>query len=141
MTNAPHTPVSWFRVSRPGLVVALLVAGAVEALLLWAYTVWGIFALITGDTQTPLVAVALLACTGGAALLVTLAVRALGDAKVWARGPLITMQLLAILVGVSLMQGGLAGAGIAVIIWCVLVLVLLFSSEVTRFTGMRGPRE
>ena len=134
-TSAP----SWWRTPRPGLVVALLIATGVEALALWGYTAIGAVSLMTGGAEHVGIAVALLVCSAGGAALMTASVKALGYAQAWSRGPLITIQLLAILVGVSLLQAGVTATGVTVIVWCVLVLVLLFSSEVTRFTGMRGP--
>ena len=89
---------------------------------------YGVLAL-TGDAETlvgALVGAALI--TGGGVLLVLVA-RALGRSRPWARAPVIAVQLLTLLTGLSLMPTGVAPAALVAMALAVVVLYALATQE------------
>jgi hypothetical protein len=102
---------------------------ALEGLALAGAAVVGASDLLPGRERVLGVAVALTLSAAGAAWLLLASAYGVTLGRAWVRGPVITVQVLAALVGASFLQGGEAGLG--------LVLVGLLSGPVSRFTGRR----
>lgn len=84
-------------------------AGALgaEALVLVGLAVMGVLDVLDGDTKAVAPALALVVASLLLAWLLAACGRGLYTGLAWVRGPAITVQLLALLVGLSLAQGGL----------------------------------
>jgi hypothetical protein len=97
--------------------VALLVLGTVDAV-----------ATVVGSPTDRVLSftVAGFALGTGAVLLVVS--RAIGRRRGWARSPAVVLQLLALPVGVGLLQGGLWYAGLPVLVLAAATLWLLFAA-------------
>lgn len=138
-TGPTSTPVTvrareWFARSKPRSVWATLSALAVEGLVLAVLAVVGIVDL-AGPERVVSVGIALVVASAlGAWLLLACAV-GLGTGRPWVRGPAITVQVLAALVGVSLLQGGATALGTCLVVVGGATLVGLLSPPVSRFTG------
>lgn len=138
-TGPTATPVSararaWFARSKPRSVWATLVALAIEGLVLAVIAVVGLVDLAGPDRVVSVGIALVVAAVLGTWLLLACAV-GLGAGRPWVRGPAITVQVLAILVGVSLLQGGATPLGTCLVIVGGATLVGLLSPPVSRFTG------
>lgn len=125
----------WFARSKPPAVWVTAGALALEAVVLAAFVVVGLIDLIAGPDRVISVAIALVVSTAlGAWLLLACAV-GLGAGRPWVRGPSITVQVLAVLVGISLLQGGVVPLGVCLVVVGGATLVGILSPPVSRFTG------
>lgn len=127
----------WFEVRRHPAVWATSVLLALEGLALVVFAVIGALDLLPGRDRVVSVAIALtLSCAAGAWLMLA-AAYGVSVGRSWVRGPVITVQVLTGLVGVSFLQGGTTGLGLALVVVAVLGLVGLLSGPVSSFTGRR----
>lgn len=127
----------WLAVHRHPAVwcTAALLAG--EGLALLALAVVGVTDLLPGHDRVVSVAIALTLTAAAAAWLMLAAARAVTLGRAWVRGPVITVQVLAGLVGASFLQGGTTGLGLGLLVVASMTLVCLLSGPVSRFTGRR----
>ncbi|MGN9906434.1 hypothetical protein ACTMTJ_02675 [Phytohabitans sp. LJ34] len=113
--------------------VWLLVGEAAAVALVAAYLVYED---LTGTANDMVVAlmVTLFAAAGAAALF--LLARALGNRRAGARGPAIVLQLMLLPIGYFMIQGGLAWAGVPIIVIAVAVGTLLVTPSSTKALGL-----
>ena len=124
----------WLARHRPRTVWITLCALALEGLVLAVCAVVGLVDL-AGPDRVLSVGIALVVSAAlGAWLLVACAI-GLGAGRPWVRGPAITVQVLAALVGASLLQGGATALGAVLVVVCGATLAGLLSPPVARFTG------
>lgn len=102
-----------------------------------AYLLFGVVQLFQGHYELLTVAIPLLVSAALMAAVLFAAARGLGNRRPWVRGIIITCQIIWILVGVSLIQGGFYALAAPVVIWAGAVLVLMFSKELNAFVGPR----
>ena len=138
--TAPSTaPVSgraqqWLSRPKPRSVWITASALALQAVVLAILAVVGLVDL-AGPDRVMSVGIALVVSAGlGAWLLLACAI-GLGAGRSWVRGPAITVQGLAALTGVSLVQGGATALGATLVVVGGATLVGLLSRPVSRFTG------
>lgn len=115
-----------------------MVLVGLQALGFAGYTVFGLAQLVRGDFEHFTIVLSVLVFTTLMAAVLLAAVKGLGNGRPWVRGMIVTFQLLGLLVGVSLIQGGIYWLAIPLIVWVVAILILMFSREVN---GYVGPRE
>lgn len=127
----------WLAIRRHPAVWATAALLALEGLTLVVVAVVGASDLLPGRERVLGVAVALTLSAAGAAWLLLASAYGVTLGRAWVRGPVITVQVLAALVGVSFLQGGEAGLGLVLVGIPLLVLVGLLSGPVSRFTGRR----
>ena len=131
----PGRARTWFDRWKPLGVWLTLIALALEGVVLAVLVVVGLVDLLVGSDRVVSVAVALVVCAAlGSWLLLACAV-GLGTGRPWVRGPSITLQLLAVLVGISLLQGGVPVLGGVLTAVGGVTLVGLLSPPVSRYTG------
>lgn len=131
---APGRARRWASRWKPWSVWATLSALAVEGLVLAVLVVVGLVDLAGPDRVVSVGLALVVTALLGAWLLLACAV-GLGAGRPWVRGPAITVQVLAVLVGVSFLQGGATGLGAGLVILGGATLVGLLSAPVARFTG------
>ncbi|QGQ18861.1 hypothetical protein GC089_05920 [Cellulomonas sp. JZ18] len=125
---------------RPALLVVACGLVLLEALALVAAAVAGVVVLVRG-ADAPAVAAFLVALALGAALLLGAAARALWGGRRWGRGPVLTAQVLLVVVSTTLWGAGAraaAGAGVAL---GLLVAVAVLAPAVVAVTGRTGGDE
>lgn len=110
---------------------------ALQAVGFAGYTVFGLLQLVRGDFEYLTIVLLVLVFTALMVVILLAAVKGLGNGRSWVRGLIITFQLLGLLVGVSLIQGGIYGLAIPLLVWVIAVLILMFSREVNGFVGPR----
>ncbi|WP_313277367.1 hypothetical protein [Timonella senegalensis] len=145
MTEQPHSEspqnrqslLSWLAVPRPTMVKVALGLLTIEALAVIAYTVWGIADIVMGKVEYWAVSLALVACTALAGWLLAAITRGIGDRSPWVRGPALTIQILMVLVGVSMLQASLPAIGIPVLAFGALTFVVLCLPAVSNYIGFR----
>jgi len=123
-----------------GWMWAIMIAGGIEALALFAGAILLIVALIGGFTDDASMAVFVMVFGGGMGAVLTIMLRNIARGKRWARGPLITWQLFQLAVAVPLLQGSTPWIGAALLVLAVAVTVAMFTPSVLRVTTDRsGP--
>lgn len=127
----------WLAVPRPLAVWATAALLALQGLALVVIALVGASDLLPGRERVLGVAVALTLSAAGAAWLLLASAYALTLGRSWVRGPVITVQVLAALVGVNFVQGGATALGLLLVVVPVLTLVGLLCGPVSRFTGRR----
>lgn len=124
----------WVARPKPRTVWVTLSALAIEGLVLAVCGVVGLIDL-AGPDRVLSVGIALVVSAAlGAWLLIACAI-GLGAGRSWVRGPAITVQVLAALVGASLLDGGATALGACLVVVGGATLVGLLSPPVSRFTG------
>lgn len=126
--------------SRPALLLVACGLVLLEALALVAAAVAGVVVLLRG-ADAPAVAGFLVVLALGAALLLASAARALWGGRRWGRGPVLTAQVLLVVVAATLWGAGAgpaAGAGVAL---GLLVAVAVLAPPVVRATAGAGGGE
>lgn len=123
--------------ARPLMGALALVALQVVALVV--VTGSGLVTLVRGATSVSTTWGVLLFALVMAAVLALLG-RAVAQGRGWARGPLITVELLAIFAGISTLRESLALEGVALALPAVVIVVLLFFPGVTAATTSEGRR-
>lgn len=113
---------------------AVLIAGGIEALALFAGALLLLVALIGGFTDDASMAVFILVFGGGMGLVLTLMLISLRRGKRWARGPLITWQLFQLVVAIPVLQGSTPWIGAALLLLAVTVMVGMFTPRVLAHT-------
>ncbi len=103
-----------------------------------SYVVFGIVELLQGHFELLAVAISLLLSAALMCAVLYAATKGLGNGRPWVRGLIITSQIIWVLVGVSLLQGGFFVMAAPLLIWAIAVLVLMFSKEVNAFVGPRN---
>lgn len=103
-----------------------------------AYLLFGIVEIIRGNFAVLAVALPVLLSAALMAAVLFAATRGLGNGRPWVRGIIITSQIIWVLVGVSLIQGGFYVMAAPLVVWAVAVLALMFSKEVNAFIGPRN---
>lgn len=103
-----------------------------------AYLLFGIVEIIRGNFAVLAVALPVLLSAALMAAVLFAATKGLGNGRPWVRGIIITSQIIWVLVGVSLIQGGFYAMAAPLVIWAVAVLALMFSKEVNAFIGPRN---
>ena len=137
----PAAPASgrareWLARPKPLAAWITLAALALQGLVLAVLAVVGVIDLV-GPDRVLSVGIALVVSSAlGAWLLLACAI-GLGAGRSWVRGPAITVQALAALVGGSLVQGGATALGAALVVVGGATLVGLLSPPVSRFTGRK----
>lgn len=129
--------IDWLRRTRPISIKILMVLVGLEALAVSVYTVWGVINLVTGNASHFSVAIMLLLCTAAASWFLWVLLRGIGNGNTWVRGPLVTVQIFIILVGISTVQSTMWWAGLILITYGLGTLVALFSKRSTAFIGVR----
>jgi len=117
------------RTTLRGLAVAYLL----EALVLYVLTGVTIWAMVLGEAKAILTDSALVVLTGGAALWLTFASRALLKHKRWARSAGVFWQLIQLTIALGTFEANVLW-GFAIAIPSVLVLITLFTKEVVEAT-------
>lgn len=133
----PTSLLQWLATPRPGLVKVTMLLVALQAIGFAGYTLFGLVQLVRGDFEYFTVIVSVLVFTSLMAAILLAAVKGLGNARPWVRGLIITFQLLGLLVGVSLIQGGIYGLAVPLLIWVIAILILMFSRGVNAYVGPR----
>ncbi|SDC93215.1 hypothetical protein SAMN05216410_2578 [Sanguibacter gelidistatuariae] len=132
---APGRAQTWLARWKPLSVWITSCALALEALVLVVLVVVGLIDLLGGSDRVVSVALALVVSAAlGAWLLLACAV-GLGAGRPWVRGPTVTVQVLAVLVGISFIQGGAAVLGGVLVVVGGATLVGLLSPPVSHYTG------
>ena len=137
-TSAPLSgrAQQWLARSKPRSVWITLSALGLQGLVLAVLAVVGLIDL-AGPDRVISVGIALVVSAAlGAWLLLACAI-GLGAGRSWVRGPAITIQVLAALVGVSLLQGGATVLGACLVVVGGATLVGLLSPPVARFSGRK----
>lgn len=129
--------LGWLKRTRPTSIQILLALVGVQWLALSLYTVWGVLNLVAGKVQHISVALVLIACTAGASWFLFVLLRGIGNGQPWVRGPLVTVQIFVLLVGVSTVQSTMWWAGIVLLAYGVATLAALFARQSTAFIGVR----
>lgn len=127
----------WLAIRRHPAVWCTAALLALEGLVLVVVAVVGATDLLPGRERVLGVAIALTLSAAGGAWLLLASAYGVTLGRAWVRGPVITVQVLAALVGVNFVQGGETALGAALVAVPVLVLVGLLSGPVSRFTGRR----
>lgn len=130
--------LAWLKAPRPTTVRAVMALLSLQALALAGYTVFGLFEVATGKFDYLPIALALLICTGLAALLLWWGVKGVGNGVARVKGMIITVQIIGVLVGVSMLQGGIYAPAIALLIWVGAVLALMFTHTFNGHVGSTG---
>ena len=117
--------------------LAMILVG-LQALAFGGYLLFGIFELFQGNFEYLTVALPLLLSAALMAVVLYAATKGLGNGRPWVRGLIITCQIIWVLVGVSLIQGGFYLLAAPLLIWALGVLALMFSKEVNAFVGPRN---
>ena len=142
-SSSSHTPreatsiIGWLREPRPGLVKVAIGLLSLQAFAVALYAVWGIFDLVTGLVEYLGVSIALVLAAAAVAWLLVAITRGVGDRRVWVRGPAVTVQILLILVGVSLLQAHVLSIGVPVLVFGAITFVVLCLPQVSRYIGYR----
>jgi hypothetical protein len=97
--------------------VALVVVGIVDAV-----------ATVTGEPTKRGLSFAMAGLAVAAGILLLLLARAVARRQGWARSPAVVLQLLAVPVGIGLLQGGVWAAGIPVLALAALTLVTVLAA-------------
>lgn len=127
----------WLAVRRHPAVWCTAALLALEGLALVVIAVVGATDLLPGRDRVVSVAIALTLSAAAAAWLMLAAAYAVTLGRSWVRGPVITVQVLTGLVGVTFLQGGTTGLGLVLVVVALLTLGFLLSGPVSRFTGRR----
>lgn len=127
----------WLAVRRHPAVWATAALLALEGLALVVVAVTGALDLLPGRDSVVSVAIALTLSAAAGAWLLLAAAYGVTMGRAWVRGPVLTVQVLTGLVGVSFVQGGTTTLGAALVVVAVLGLVGLLCGPVSRFTGRR----
>lgn len=106
----------------------------VEALVLVALAAVGLLDVLDGDATAVAPALALVVAALFVAWLLASCSRGLASGRGWVRGPAITLQLLALLVALSLAQGGLRALPAAIACVAGATVVGLLLPSVTAYT-------
>ena len=123
---------------RPLMVRLAMILVGLQALAFAGYLVFGLVELIQGNFELLTVAIPILLSAVLMAVVLFAATKGLGNGRPWVRGLIITCQIIWVLVGVSLIQGGFYLLAAPLLIWAVAVLALMFSKEVNAFVGPRN---
>lgn len=123
---------------RPLMVRLAMILVGLQALAFAGYLLFGIVQLIQGQYELITVAIPLLLSAALMGGVLYAATKGLGNGRPWVRGIIITCQIIWVLVGVSLIQGGFYAMAAPLVIWAVAVLALMFSKEVNAFVGARN---
>ena len=125
MTPGPaQTPTGWRSAVRRAAVVV-----AVEGVLLVVLgVIYGVLGL-TADAATRTGAVVGAVLIAGGGVLLVLTARALDRRQPWSRAPVIAVQLLTLLTGLSLMPTGVAPAALVAMALAIVVLYALATQE------------
>lgn len=119
---------------------AIIIAGGIEAIALFAGGILLLVALIGGFTDDKSMAVFVLVFGCGMGLVLVLMLRQLLRGKRWARGPLITWQLFQIAVAVPLLQGSTPWIGVVLLGLAAAVTIGMFTPAVlAQTTDRSGP--
>lgn len=125
---------------RSNWMLAILIAGGIEATALFAGAILIVIALIGGFTDDTAMAVFVLVFGAGMGAAVALMLRNLLRGRRWARGPLITWQLFQLAVAVPLLQGSTPWIGAVLLLLALIVTIGLFTPRVIAATTDRsGP--
>ena len=114
--------------------IGLSIAFYLEALVLYIATAVTIWAMISGEAKAILTDSALGVLTGGAALWLTFAARAILNKKRWARSAGIFWQLIQLTIAFGTVEFSLVAA-LAIAIPSALVILTLFNKEVVEATS------
>ncbi|HEY0215688.1 MAG TPA: hypothetical protein VGC57_04790 [Cellulomonas sp.] len=137
---APHPRPRPDVLRRPGLVVTVGVLVLLEAVLLVGLAVVMVVALVRGsDMPGPVVFLVLLAA--GAALLLAAAARGLWQGRRWARSPVMTWQILLVVLAIGWLGVETAPWSVGVLVVAVVTGVALLLPPVVAWTTAPGPSE
>ncbi|WP_136519389.1 hypothetical protein [Cellulomonas telluris] len=123
--------------SRPALLVVACGLVLLEVLALVAAAVSGLVVLVRG-AQAPAVAAFLVVLALAAALLLVAAARGLWAGRRWGRGPVLTAQVLLVVVSATLWQSGGGAAAVAGVLLGLLVGAAVLAPSVLAATGRAG---
>lgn len=124
----------WLARPKPRSVWITASALALQSAVLAVIAVVGLVDLLGPDRVVSVGIALVVSAAVGAWLLFACAV-GLGAGRSWVRGPAITVQVLAALVGMSLIQGGATALGACLVLVGGATLAGLLSPPVSRFTG------
>ncbi|WP_435298383.1 hypothetical protein [Timonella sp. A28] len=143
MSNEHNQPSlrKWFGSPRPLLVTIVLVLIGGQLLLTTVYVGVGTFNLASGNVDHVGIALMMIVSAAGASWLLFALLRGIAHGQAWVRGPALTVQILVILVGVSLIQAKLYAFGAAAMAYGFLLAVLFFVPQVSQHIGFREPRQ
>lgn len=128
------------RRGRSSWMLAILIAGGVEAVALFAGAILIVVALIGGFTDDTAMAIFVLVFGAGMGAVITIMLRNLRRGRRWARGPLITWQFFQLAVAVPLLRGSTPWIGVVLLLLALVVTVGMFTPRVIAATTDRsGP--
>ncbi|QCB93114.1 hypothetical protein [Cellulomonas shaoxiangyii] len=125
---------------RPALLVAACGLVVLEALALAAAAVAGVVTLVRG-AQAPAVAAFLVALALGAALLLASAARGLWSGRRWGRGPVLTAQVLLVVVSATAWSSGARVPGAVGLVLGLVVAATVLAPPVVAVTSRTGRDE
>lgn len=126
--------------SRPLLLVVACGLVLLEVLGLVLAAVAGVLTLVRGS-DAPGVAVFLVVLALGAALLLASAARGLWSGRRWGRGPVLTAQVLMVVVSATLWSAGAGGRSAAGVVLGVAVAATVLAPPVVAATSRTGTDE
>ena len=122
---------------RPAALAVLCVLVVVQAgLLIGLATAWGT-GLVRGGSQLPAATVFLVLFSLGVAAVLVLAARGLWSGRRWARSPVMTWQVLLVVLSVGWLRVEAAAWAVGVLVSALVVAVCLLLRPVVSFTAER----
>ncbi|HEY5516093.1 MAG TPA: hypothetical protein VIK12_07795 [Pengzhenrongella sp.] len=134
-TARPSGPVP----PRPAVLAVVCLAVLVQASLLIGLGIAWVTDLLRGASQVPGATVFLVLFAVGAAAVLIAAVRGLWRGRRWGRSPVITWQLLLVVMGIGWLRAEPSVWAVAVLASAVVAGVGLFVPRVVAATAGRGP--